>query len=45
MRVAICGQKVNKQTIEDFQKVLSILSDFGWKVVLEEDLNNLAHSF
>ena len=38
MRVVICGQKVNKQTIEDFQKVLSILSDFGWKVVLEEDL-------
>jgi NAD+ kinase len=38
MRVAICGQKVNKQTIEDFLKVLSILSDFGWKVVLEEDL-------
>ena len=40
MRVAICGQKVNKQTIEDFQKVLSILSDFGWKVVLEEDLKS-----
>ena len=40
MRVAICGQKVNKQTIEDFLKVLSILSDFGWKVVLEEDLKS-----
>ncbi|NBX79160.1 MAG: NAD(+) kinase, partial [Flavobacteriales bacterium] len=38
MRVAICGQKVNKQTVEDFIKVLTILADFEWKVVLEEDL-------
>jgi NAD+ kinase len=40
MRVAIYGRKVNKQTAEYFTKLLQILEEFGWKPVIEEELNN-----
>lgn len=40
MRVAIYGRKVNKQSSEYFVKLLHILDEFGWKPVLEEELNN-----
>ncbi len=40
MRVAIYGRKVNKQTAEYFIKLLQILEEFGWKPVIEEELNN-----
>jgi NAD+ kinase len=40
MRVAIYGRKVNKQTAEYFIKLLHILEEFGWKPVIEEELNN-----
>ena len=40
MRVAIYGRKVNKQTAEYFIKLLEILEEFGWKAVIEEELNN-----
>jgi NAD+ kinase len=40
MRVAIYGRKVNKQTAEYFIKLLKILEEFGWKPVIEEELNN-----
>lgn len=40
MRVAIYGRKVNKQSAEYFVKLLHILDEFGWKPVLEEELNN-----
>jgi NAD+ kinase len=40
MRVAIYGRKVNKQTAEYFIKLLEILEEFGWKPVIEEELNN-----
>lgn len=40
MRVAIYGRKVNKQTSEYFIKLLHILEEFGWKPVIEEELNN-----
>jgi NAD+ kinase len=40
MRVAIYGRKVNKQTAEYFIKLLHILEEFGWKPVIEEELNH-----
>jgi NAD+ kinase len=40
MQVAIYGRKVNKQTAEYFIKLLQILEEFGWKPVIEEELNN-----
>ncbi len=40
MRVAIYGRKVNKQIAEYFIKLLEILEEFGWKPVIEEELNN-----
>ena len=40
MRVAIYGRKVNKQTAEYFIKLLEILEEFGWRPVIEEELNN-----
>lgn len=40
MRVAIYGRKVNKQTVEYFIKLLEILEEFGWRPVIEEELNN-----
>lgn len=41
MRVAIYGKKVNKQTSPYFVEVLKILEDFGWKLVLEEELKQI----
>ncbi|MBM3186964.1 MAG: NAD kinase [Bacteroidota bacterium] len=41
MRVAIYGKKVNKQTSPYFVEVLKILEDFGWKVLLEEELKQI----
>jgi NAD+ kinase len=40
MRVAIYGRKVNKQIAEYFIKLLEILEEFGWKPVIEEELNH-----
>jgi NAD+ kinase len=40
MRVAIYGKKVNKQIAEYFIKLLEILEEFGWKPVIEEELNH-----
>ncbi|MBU3660465.1 MAG: NAD kinase [Flavobacteriales bacterium] len=39
MRVAIYGRKVNKQTAEYFIKLLEIIENFGWKPVIEDELN------
>ena len=41
MRVAIYGKKVNKQTSPYFVEVVKILSDFGWDLVLEEELKQI----
>lgn len=41
MRVAIYGKKVNKQTSPYFVEVLKIIEDYGWKVVLEEELKQI----
>jgi len=41
MRVAIYGKKVNKQTSPYFVEVLKIMEDYGWKVVLEEELKQI----
>jgi NAD+ kinase len=41
MRVAIYGKKVNKQTSPYFVEVLKIVEDYGWKVVLEEELKQI----
>jgi NAD+ kinase len=41
MRVAIYGKKVNKQTSPYFVEVLKLLEDFGWQVILEEELKQL----
>ena len=41
MRVAIYGKKVNKQTAPYFIEVVKILSDFGWDLVLEEELKQI----
>ena len=41
MRVAIYGKKVNKQTAPYFEEVLKIIEDFGWKIVLEEELKHI----
>jgi len=40
MRVAIYGRKVIKQTTDYFITLLNILEEFGWKPVIEEELNN-----
>jgi len=40
MRVALYGRKVNKQTAEYFIKLLQILEEFDWKVVIESELKN-----
>ena len=40
MRVAIYGRKVNKQIAEYFIKLFEILEEFGWKPVIEEELNH-----
>jgi NAD+ kinase len=41
MRVAIYGKKVNKQTSPYFVEVVKVLSDFGWDLVLEEELKQI----
>ncbi len=41
MRVAIYGRKVSKYSAEYFTEMLKCLEDFGWEVVLEEDLKAL----
>ena len=41
MRVAIYGKKVNKQTSPYFVEVVKILYDFGWDLVLEEELKQI----
>jgi NAD+ kinase len=41
MKVAIYGRKVNKQTSPYFVEVLKILEDFGWNVILEEELKQI----
>jgi NAD+ kinase len=41
MQVAIYGRKVNKQTSPYFVEVLKLLEDFGWKVILEDELNQI----
>jgi NAD+ kinase len=41
MRVAIYGKKVNKQTSPYFVEVLKILDDYGWKIVVEEELKQI----
>jgi len=41
MRVAIYGKKVNKQTSPYFVEVIKVLSDFGWDLVLEEELKQI----
>ena len=41
MRVAIYGRKINKQTSPYFIEVLKILEDFGWSIILEEELNQI----
>ncbi len=41
MKVAIYGRKVNKQTSPYFVEVLKIIEDFGWKVILEEELKQI----
>jgi NAD+ kinase len=41
MRVAIYGKKVNKQTSPYFVEVLKIFEDYGWEVVLEEELKQI----
>lgn len=37
MNVAIYAQKVNKQDAQYFEDLLKIISDFGWKPILEKD--------
>ncbi len=44
MRVAIYGKKVNKQTSPYFVEVLKIVEDFGWKLVIEEELKHILTS-
>ena len=41
MKVAIYGRKVNKQTSPYFVEVLKILEDFGWNVILEDELKQI----
>lgn len=41
MRVAIYGRKVTKATIDYFLEVIKILENYGWEVVLEEELKSL----
>lgn len=41
MQVAIYGRKVNKQTSPYFVEVLKLLEDFGWKIILEDELNQI----
>ncbi len=38
MNIALFGRKLNKQTTEYFQQVIEIIENFGWKVLLENDL-------
>jgi NAD+ kinase len=38
MNVAIYGRKVNKQDVADYENLLKIIKDFGWKAILEKDL-------
>lgn len=40
MNVAIYGQKVTRQDASDFEELLRIIKDFGWKAVLNKDLKN-----
>jgi NAD+ kinase len=41
MRVAIYGKIVNKQNSSYFDELLKILKDFGWKVLLEQELKQI----
>lgn len=38
MNIAIYGRKITKQNASYFQEILELISYFGWKAVLEEEL-------
>lgn len=38
MNIAIYGRKITKQNVSYFQEILELITRFGWKAVLEEEL-------
>lgn len=38
MNIAIYGRKITKQNVTYFQEILELITRFGWKAILEEEL-------
>jgi NAD+ kinase len=40
MNIAIYGRKITKQNVNYFQNILELISQFGWKAILETELKD-----
>ena len=40
MHIALFGRKLNKQNVEYFRRVIDILDNFGWQIVVEEEIRS-----